>query len=236
MHSLDIAIVIILAGSALMGARSGLINQVIRLCTYVAAVYGSIYLHKPVADWLQDNLTGSLSTESAPFAANALAYVVSFPLLFAGLVLATHFARQFCRTAFRPSGSPEMQLVAQTMFPSLLNRALGAVVSTVMMALTLGAALAALALVPMPQLEAKLAGSHLRLPLVQAVQTVIVAIPQKDKDALTEAIARLTSKGSSMGGEFLGQGLQGVSGELNNLSNRLDQLQSASNPSEFSQR
>ena len=226
-NPVDMGIVAAFAVAGVLGARSGILRQIVRLVTYVASVYGTIYLHPMVTTYIADNLPDAVPAQHAPAVASSLAYIVTFPALFAAIGLGTMLAHKTIRALFAPAANPENRNAASSLFPVWLDRLLGAGSSMAVTGLMLGTAFTVLTLVQVPQLEAKLAGSKLRLPLVQGVQAVAAAIPQQYKDELNEAIARLKNTGVTMTGEMLGEGLHGLSDGVNTLTSELNKVQTA---------
>jgi uncharacterized membrane protein required for colicin V production len=230
-HWLDIAIVVLLALGGMMGAVSGLLRQIVWLVTYVTSVYAAIWFHQPVAFFLKDKLDGAMP-ETSPLVASPLSYGLTFFATYLALIMLTALFTRSIRAFSRRATDPGVQKATRALGPRVLNRLLGAVVATALTSQILGAIFTGLALCPNAHIEARLAGSELRPPLVRSVQAVIVAIPQKYKDELNQAVVRLKQTGTTVTGELLGQRMHQLSGEVNSFATELQQFQNgAAKPS-----
>jgi membrane protein required for colicin V production len=174
MYWLDFVLLFVLAIGAFLGARSGLLWQVARIVTFFLAIYACIRYHGIAAGWLLQNLRA----ESAviPW---LLAYLVTFVAVYAVCMVITYVLERMLRTAkLKP-----------------IDRLLGAGVGILKAGLLAGAILMGVALYD-PDADGALGESKVAPVLLKSMRVVIVAVPQKYKDKLSESLERLKEVGT----------------------------------------
>lgn len=188
MNWLDTSILIVLGIGAAFGAISGFIWQIARIITYGVAVYASMYLHEPVAGFLEGYMKGS-----SPLVPRIASYVVSFLGVYLVLFVITLLIEKAVKAAkLKP-----------------MDRLLGAGLGVVKAGLIGGAVLMGLAIYPQPQTEAAMGASTLAPILLNVMRAVIVAVPQQYKDELSASLERMKKAGLEKAGELAPGALPG---------------------------
>ena len=93
MHWLDITILVVLGGAAVLGIRSGLVKQIARVVGFITALFGSIFFHGATADWLQQNVMKGTD----PQATGATAYVADFLGIYLAFFLTAMLVERFLK-------------------------------------------------------------------------------------------------------------------------------------------
>ncbi len=93
MHWLDTTILAALSLGAVLGFASGLFWQLARIGSFVAAIYATLYLHEPAADFLRDKLL----RDADPNVIKAGAYLVVFLATYLSLFVFTRVLRSWIR-------------------------------------------------------------------------------------------------------------------------------------------
>ena len=170
MYWLDFVLLLVLAGGAFLGARSGLVWQVARVLIFAAAVYACIQYHGGCADWLGRSLRGL-----SPSVCHLLAYVVTFLAVCLIGFLVTHMIERGVR--------------AVSLKP--VDRLLGALVGVVKAGVLSGAILLGVALYAVPEAEEPLGESKVAPVLLKGMRVLIVAVPHEYRDKLSETLDHL---------------------------------------------
>ena len=170
MYWLDFILLVVLGIGMLLGARSGLLWQVARVVTFALAIFACVKYHHLAADWLTQNITGM-----SPLVGGLLAYGVTFLGVYLVCFLVFHLLEKGLRAAnLKP-----------------MDRLLGAVAGTLKASLLAGAVLMGVALYATPESDDTLARSKIAPVLLKGMRVVMVAVPQKYKDDLSQTLDRL---------------------------------------------
>src|SRR5262245_39811377 len=77
MNWLDITLLVVLGLGAILGARTGLLWQIVRIFSLLTALYGCVYYHGHASQLLGEHLSGT-----SPFLVNLLAYAFIFAVVY----------------------------------------------------------------------------------------------------------------------------------------------------------
>lgn len=175
MHWLDFVLLLVLGFGALLGLRSGLLWQVARVLTFALAIYACIHYHTVAAGWLADHLSGLNEVTTY-----LLAYLVTFLTVYLVCFIVTHLMERALRAAkLKP-----------------VDRLLGAVVGVLKAGLVAGGVLLGVAVYATPASDKTLAESKIAPVLLKGMRVVILAVPQKYKDSLSETLDRVQKEGA----------------------------------------
>jgi len=224
MHNLDLAIIISLGFAALGGAWLGFCRQIVRMTIYVVAASATAQWYPFAAKLVLQFAGDKLPAGSRELTADVAGVLITFLALYAAIALAMRIVRGVAKRLLFPSGA-NTEEPTSSLFPKLADRLAGAALAMTITGALIGGGLALMSAVAVPQIEEKLAGSKLRQPFVDGAQAVAAIVPQQYKDEFTAALKRLQERSKSAGGTLLGQGLQSMTKEVNQLADRMDDPQ-----------
>jgi membrane protein required for colicin V production len=175
MHWLDFTLVLVFLIGGLFGLRSGLLWQVARFAIFFGAVYACIQYNTVVADELLNHFEGLNDSTS-----KLMAHIVIFLGVCLIGVIVTLILEHFLR--------------AVNLKP--VDRLLGGVVGVLKMALLAGGLLTGIALYGTKETNESIAGSKIAPPLLDGMQYVLAAVPEKVKDDLGKALEEIRKEGA----------------------------------------
>jgi membrane protein required for colicin V production len=174
MHWLDFVLLLALGIGALLGLKSGLLWQVARIVGFCISIYACINYHTVAADWLTQNVNGLNETTT-----RLLSYLVTFLAVYTVCMLITYALERVLRAAkLKP-----------------MDRILGAVFGVLKAGLLAGAVLMGVVLYA-PGADEPIAESKIAPVLLEGMRVVIVAVPQRYKENLSDALERLKKEGA----------------------------------------
>lgn len=180
MYWLDITLITILGFGALWGLFAGLLWQVSRVVTLVLAVYCSIALNAPLAQFLHARLLSTASPAVAALVAYAAVFLLVCMVLFGLTALLNH-------------GIQQARL-------QWLNRSLGAVLGLLKAGLVLGLVLLGMNYLPITRDLVE--PSQLAPPLTEGFKLALLALPQQYRDSLSlESLEKLEKLDSPSGSQ-----------------------------------
>jgi uncharacterized membrane protein required for colicin V production len=219
-HWLDITIVVVVLIGALIGTKSGVMRQIVRLVNYVISVYATLYFHEPVRAFLKTCLT-----EVQPVFPKLLSCVLVFLAVYLTLFSINGLARKAVLAMRLKLAAGEIENTVEAVGLGPLDRLLGAGVGVVLAGLLLGAGLLGVAIAHDEQIDAAVRGSQLRPPLMRSVEAVLIAVPQQYKDELSDALKRFESTGTQMLGDLTAEGMHNASRRIKGATDTLQKMQ-----------
>jgi uncharacterized membrane protein required for colicin V production len=213
-HWLDAAILVVLVLGALLGACTGVLRQLVRLLTYLAALYATTQLHEPVAEFLSVQfqepgfLKGPSGLGLSPH--RVASFGATLFVVYLGLFLVTLLFQKVVKGLFlQGQGTAVKALGLQT-----LDRLGGAAVGCLLAAVLACTAVLGLALYPDPQVQTSLSGSQLRPTFLKGARAALAAIPQAYQDELDQGLRQLEQAGRNLVGDLDAGGLPRATGAI----------------------
>lgn len=176
MNWFDTILIFIMLLGGLLGIRSGLLWQVARIAIFCGAIYACVNYHGYAAKFLMENFDG-LSVDTNWM----LAYIVTFlGVCLVGFII-TWFLEGFIQAAkLKP-----------------LDRILGGLFGLIKTGLLCGGVLTGIVLYGSETTREKVGESYLAPWLLDGVQFVLTAVPEKIKDDLHETMEKIKKKKES---------------------------------------
>jgi uncharacterized membrane protein required for colicin V production len=174
MHWLDTTLLLLLACGALLGFRSGLLWQVVRIFSLAIGGYATVLFHEPAVNLVRERLLQGADPRLTDVAAYALVFVVSYgSLLLIG---------RGCKGLISVLGL------------GWIDGFLGAGLGTAKAALLLAAVCLLAARVHHPQVEEALAQSTLAARFADGMERTLALVPDDAKRNLADAVTQLAIK------------------------------------------
>lgn len=223
MHWLDMTAIAFIGAAGIVGARAGLLRQLMRLAILFVSASSAAASCGQAADALS-----RWSGEEVPrIAAAALTFVVvhvvlSLALLVARLLFKGLGPKAADEDDVEGAGALLKALAPRKRGSSMgslgwLNRLFGAGLAMTIAAVVLGGGVLLADCVPAPEVHGKLVGSKFHRASSETLAAVLGAIPQQDKDELMAALEHFRQKAIQKTGVKVGQAAHTAAGTLNNL-------------------
>ena len=174
MHWLDTTLLLLLAGGAILGFRSGLLWQVARILSLIAGGYATVVFHEQAVTMVRERLLQGADDRLVDIVAYAIVFVVTYgSLLLIG---------RGCKAL--------ISVLGLGWIDGFLGAALGAAKATILLA---GLCLLA-GRVHSPEVEQALAQSTLASQFADGMEKTLALVPDDAKRNLADAVTQLAIK------------------------------------------
>ncbi len=215
-HRLDLAIAGILLIGIGFGAKHGFIRQTLRLAATLLAFTVAYVLHDRVDALVRTTLAADLAARVTRLHTYLVTFLGAYLIYFFAAALFQKAIRA-CAAERKP-GDSAVDVLGLGWFDRILGAAIGAVATC----LLVGAGLIALGSSNEREVQAMMAGSKLQPYAVEAMQTILEAVPSSSREEFEIALKRLENAGRAFAGDIVKQGAQDASNRMNGFANGVE--------------
>ena len=229
MHWLDLTLLGILVVGAILGLMSGVVRQIVRLVSYLGSVYATTYLHDPVVEFMRsrinvDDLLNDTPDVVGTTVPRAVCFSFTLVIVYLIVFIMTHLVQRWIKTVLVSQADQHAQTAVRALGLQTLDRLAGAAIGVAMAGVLAGVALLGLALYPDERVQASVAGSKFQRGMLKGAQSVLYAIPQKHKDELNQAVARLERAALNVGSDVGSLGFREATDRITSASSKVEQI------------